>query len=258
MKLAKVILALIVLVCLLNVKFLWAYFGWENGTTQGWMGNTYNSTEYYYSGQHSLALNLNFSGNGFESLKTSLPNTVMQSETTIANLSFKVYIPASPQPPLDLKAQIYIEDAQGKIRRGKWCFLLSDDWNDLSENIPAEFQQPLSLSIIFGTNFKYKTTVYIDQSQTSIPNEITGKPVYSDAFYSTYIPPPEEELNFQLIPNVSLESSVVPKSGGFGTINPSATDDKKVALEPHTLYLFFIAFACFIFELKFNVFQKKH
>ncbi len=164
-------------------------FGWEDGTTQGWIGNVSNSGTYYYNGRHSLALNLNLKGEGFKSTQTSL---AAYDGKPGDSLGFKVYLPSTPEVPLDFKGQVYIGDSQGNITRNRWSFLLSDRWNDLFFTIPADFKGPFTVALSFGTQFQYEGRIYIDQTQ-ELP-KLPGDTI--PGCYNTYIPASAEETGF--------------------------------------------------------------
>lgn len=224
-----------------------AYFGWEDGTTQGWVGETFNTTKYYYSGQHSLGIDLNFIGDGFKSSKTTLPFCNIKTDMEISQLAFKIFIPSLPAIPLDLKAQIYIEDIQGRTNRNRWTFLLTDSWNDVVIDIPVDFQEPVSVAIIFGTNFQYTGKVYVDQAEAPIPNDLSDG-FYNNAFYDTYVPNFSETQELQLIPTIEVITDTMPKTGGFGAAD-SEEDNKKVVFEYETFLL--LSFGLFIFSITF-------
>jgi hypothetical protein len=194
-----------------------AQFGWEDGTTQGWQGNVYNSTKYYYGGQRSLTVDLNLTGKGFKSAQTVLP---VYKGKAGEPLTFRIYVPSTPLIPLDLKAQIYIEDFKGRIIRSRWSFLLADRWNGLSFSIPADFEGPFSLALIFGTEFEYRGKIYVDQTQVPFAN-LEPKEFYSNnaipALYNTYVPTPSLSTGFQLVPVAQPGEGLPVRTGGFGT-----------------------------------------
>lgn len=190
--------------------------GWEDGTTQGWCGNVTNSASYYYTGQHSLALDLNLKGEGFKSTQTTLPHYTGEPGEPLA---FKIYIPSTPEAPLDLKSQVYIRDFQGNIIRSPWSFLLTDRWNDLSFTIPAHFKGPFTLALVFGTQFQYQSRIYIDQTlEPSGPAPGDAIP----AFYNTYIPL-ASGIGPQLIPAQFSQQRPV-RIGGFGGLGSNGEE----------------------------------
>ena len=211
---ALLVFCLIIVVGLQNSAL--AYFGWEDGTTQGWRGNVSNSTIQYYSGNHSLEVNLNLKGKGFKSSQTTLPNYPGKAGD---QLSFKVYVPSVPEAPLDLKAQVYVSDSKSNILRSRWIYLLTDRWNDLFYAIPEDFEGPLSIALTFGTELDYTGHVYIDQSQApfkdSPPKENYSNNV-NPAAYNTYMPLPAGG-GLQLVPAAQLAGESGPRRGGFGT-----------------------------------------
>jgi len=194
-------------------------FGWEDGSLAGWRGNIENSTTHYYNGRHSLALNLNFDGNGFTNKQISISNYSGEPKKLFI---FKIYIPSVPEIPIDLKSQIYIKDSQGNAARSRWSFLLGDKWNELSLAVPSNFKEPLTLTINFGTQFQYKGKIYIDQAQSS-SLEIT--PDTMPAFYNTYIPSPrQQEVLFQPAPAASNQKKIITMIS-FGTLNSSSEQE---------------------------------
>ncbi len=202
-KLITIVLFGLISLTLAKANAIASDFGWEDGTTQGWIGNVNNSGTYCYNGRHSLALDLNLKGEGFKSTQTSL--TVYDGKPGDP-LIFKVYLLSTPEVPLDLKGQIYIGDSQGNITRSRWSFLLSDRWNDLSFNIPADFKGPFTIALSFGTQFEYQGRIYIDQVQK--PSKLTPGDAIPGC-YSTYIPAPAGGTGFGPL-------ALAPQSGKSG------------------------------------------